>query len=482
MMMSIRVVKTTSSSSRLRTEAYMKKNKEVKNMNILQIQRIGIGLMSIVLLSGLTWAADKTQLVGTLGMPLFRDAVSARAQSMGSAVVGMPMGSASSFVIPAGLGLLDSCMEVGLHHNSGLGESNHETAVVSKRLGIFGGFAASLKYVNNGTFEGRDALGVRTADYTAGDMGGSVGWGKQFFNHIAIGAALRYNRQTLGSYGYSAYGADAGLLYCPVSRLNLGVTYSNLGTEADGVLQDAGWRVGASYGIKKDLTLLFSSELKPAGYNRLQVGIENYISEKVAVRAGYVHNYTNTKLEGINGLSAGVGIEVIKNLVLDYAYIPYGDLGISNRISVTYKFLCPKEAPPVAVLTPAVQIVEAPPEIMHRENVVILEKLIVLEDTHFEFDSATLTINGAKIVIENTQILKDNPEAKIRVAGYTSAAGTAEYNQKLSERRAVAVRAILLNVGGIAPERITTIGYGETRPAMFEPIPKNIDSKEARSE
>jgi outer membrane protein OmpA-like peptidoglycan-associated protein len=68
---------------------------------------------------------------------------------------------------------------------------------------------------------------------------------------------------------------------------------------------------------------------------------------------------------------------------------------------------------------------------------------------------------------ENVQILKDNPKATVNVAGYTSRRGTEEYNQDLSERRAVAVAEFLLNEG-IEPGRISAIGYGETRPAMYE--------------
>jgi OOP family OmpA-OmpF porin len=81
----------------------------------------------------------------------------------------------------------------------------------------------------------------------------------------------------------------------------------------------------------------------------------------------------------------------------------------------------------------------------------------------------------------NIQLLKDNPKAQIRVAGYTSAAGTEEYNQKLSERRANAVREYLINEGIIAPDRLTIIGYGETRPAMYEAAPKELYSKAAKA-
>jgi len=78
------------------------------------------------------------------------------------------------------------------------------------------------------------------------------------------------------------------------------------------------------------------------------------------------------------------------------------------------------------------------------------------------------------------QDLERNPNVKIRIAGYTSAHGTVDYNQKLSERRAEAVRDYLIK-GGIAPDRLTTIGYGKTRPAEYEPIPENIYSKEAKA-
>lgn len=106
--------------------------------------------------------------------------------------------------------------------------------------------------------------------------------------------------------------------------------------------------------------------------------------------------------------------------------------------------------------------------------------LVVLEDNHFEFDKSAITREGEAILDQNIKILNENPKVKIRIAGYTSAHGTVDYNQKLSERRAEAVRDYLIK-GGIAPDRLTTIGYGKTRPAEYEPIPENIYSKEAKA-
>jgi outer membrane protein OmpA-like peptidoglycan-associated protein len=67
------------------------------------------------------------------------------------------------------------------------------------------------------------------------------------------------------------------------------------------------------------------------------------------------------------------------------------------------------------------------------------------------------------------------------VAGYTSAAGTEEYNQDLSERRATAVRNYLISEGIIAPDRLSIIGYGEEDPSRYEAAPKQLYSKAAKA-
>ncbi|MFA5859620.1 MAG: hypothetical protein WC955_11225, partial [Elusimicrobiota bacterium] len=214
----------------------------------MKIKKIGMVLMTAALFSGLACTAETAQAAGSLGMPLTREGGTARAMSMGSAVVGVPQDSSSLFWNPAGLGTIE-CMELGLHHNNGLGESIHETAVIGMPIGILGGLAASINYVDNGIFEGRDSVGNVTDNYTAGDLSVNLGWGKKLFSGISAGMAVKYNRQALANKVYSAYAMDLGLLWNPISRLNLGLAYSNLGTNVATSLLDSGWRVGASYGV-----------------------------------------------------------------------------------------------------------------------------------------------------------------------------------------------------------------------------------------
>jgi OOP family OmpA-OmpF porin len=142
-----------------------------------------------------------------------------------------------------------------------------------------------------------------------------------------------------------------------------------------------------------------------------------------------------------------------------------------------------------AVLTaPEEKVVVLVSEPKVEEKVVVLAaepkpKVVVLafEDIHFDFDKSTLKPEAQTILKRNIQLLKDNPKAQVRVAGYTSASGTEEYNQKLSERRANAVKGYLINEGLISPDRLSMIGYGEKNPAMYEAAPKDLYSAAAKA-
>ncbi|MBN1542171.1 OmpA family protein [candidate division KSB1 bacterium] len=106
------------------------------------------------------------------------------------------------------------------------------------------------------------------------------------------------------------------------------------------------------------------------------------------------------------------------------------------------------------------------------------EKILAFGDTHFDFDQSTLSDNAKVLLDRDVLTLKENPKVNVRMAGYTSAQGTKDVNQKISEKRANVVRDYLIEKG-IAPERITVIGYGRTRPAVYEAAPGNIKSKAA---
>src|SRR5699024_6709720 len=88
---------------------------------------------------------------------------------------------------------------------------------------------------------------------------------------------------------------------------------------------------------------------------------------------------------------------------------------------------------------------------------------ITMEGVKFEYDKATLTAN-AEIILQNAvKALKGQPNMRVQIAGHTDSIGSNAYNQDLSDRRARSVKRFLVS-HGIDSSRLTTIGYGETRP------------------
>jgi OOP family OmpA-OmpF porin len=92
-----------------------------------------------------------------------------------------------------------------------------------------------------------------------------------------------------------------------------------------------------------------------------------------------------------------------------------------------------------------------------------IEDEIRLPGVNFESNSDRL-LPGAESALNNAAATLDkNPEIKVEVAGHTDSDGAAEYNESLSARRAATVRDYLISKG-IAEDRLTTRGYGESQP------------------
>ncbi len=81
----------------------------------------------------------------------------------------------------------------------------------------------------------------------------------------------------------------------------------------------------------------------------------------------------------------------------------------------------------------------------------------------FEFDKATILPRSYPELNQFVKLLKDNPTIRVEIQGHTDSKGAADYNQKLSERRAEAVRNYFVSKGIPASQMITK-GYGMTKP------------------
>jgi OOP family OmpA-OmpF porin len=128
-------------------------------------------------------------------------------------------------------------------------------------------------------------------------------------------------------------------------------------------------------------------------------------------------------------------------------------------------------APAPAAVAPAPAVVAAPaPAAVASAPVpapapaAVPAKMSFAADTFFDFDKSVLKAEGKAKLKELVEKIKNISLEVVIVVGHTDSVGTDAYNQKLSQRRAEAVKGYLVSLG-VSKNRIYTEGKGESEPA-----------------
>ncbi|WP_242695897.1 OmpA family protein [Desertivirga brevis] len=85
------------------------------------------------------------------------------------------------------------------------------------------------------------------------------------------------------------------------------------------------------------------------------------------------------------------------------------------------------------------------------------------KNIQFEFNSAVLKTFSYEVLDKIATEMRKSPDTKFEISGHSSAEGSEQHNKSLSEDRANAVKAYLVNAG-ISAANLSTIGYGESKP------------------
>lgn len=110
---------------------------------------------------------------------------------------------------------------------------------------------------------------------------------------------------------------------------------------------------------------------------------------------------------------------------------------------------CPQPAYPAEEPAPVVEAVEP---------------VRVELDVKFDFDKSRVREESYGDIKNLADFMQQYPQTSTTVEGHTDSVGTDQYNQRLSERRAEAVRDVLVNQYGVEGGRVNSVGYGESRP------------------
>ena len=99
-----------------------------------------------------------------------------------------------------------------------------------------------------------------------------------------------------------------------------------------------------------------------------------------------------------------------------------------------------------------------------RREIIAARNLFMNENIYFDFDKSNLKPKAQEVLKRKAEWLRNNPGESVIIEGHCDERGTNEYNLALGDRRAQSAKKFLINLG-IAETRLTTISYGEERPA-----------------
>jgi len=274
--------------------------------------------------------------LATTGAAFLKIPVGPRVCATGEAAVAYIDDASALYYNPAGLAHV-RVFDLLFAHNQWFLDMNHEYvggAFGSEELGKFG---LAFDYWGSGSIQGVNVRGETIPGYvfSAADWSLNFGYGKSI-SDISFGLGLKFIHQQHESLSTSAWAFDAGAMYkTPLEGLKAGVSVANIGTKPK-LYQESyslplqarlGWRYDYSIvGVTQDFIL---SETEKPG---IAVGAECRPVRVLALRVGY---RTGSDYDGFSGLRAGLGVSW-QGIGVDYAFAPYGKLGASHRISISY--------------------------------------------------------------------------------------------------------------------------------------------------
>ena len=168
--------------------------------------------------------------------------------------------------------------------------------------------------------------GNPTGEFGASDTHFSLGYGRKLSPRVMFGISAGMLQEAIAEDKDSTFSANAGILFRMSDSFSLGLACQNIGsnlgedplpfTYRGGVALDTG-----SFTIAVDAVKVVDDDMY------FCAGLEWWIGNILALRGGY-----RTGQDIGSGVSYGAGLK-INTINLDYAYVPYGNLGDTQRIS-----------------------------------------------------------------------------------------------------------------------------------------------------
>jgi hypothetical protein len=300
-------------------------------------------VLSLVLGFVATALPVRAEAAGSTGATFLELGIGPRAAALGNAYTAIADDVYGMYFNPAGIATVNR-QEIGFAHNTLILDLDYNYLAYAYPMRGGGTLALSGIYVDLGVVDRREvgAGGASTASLGSAsgyDFSFSASYARTLSRFVDLGATVKVINETLDNYSANAIAIDLGAKWRPpVPGLTLGVSISNLGSSLKFVRSNdelpITLRLGAAYktpnkrfGLSGDLVYTKNQDMEGG------VGAEFWVwPEHIVLRGG-----ANSQNDAGSGASIGAGFHW-NDVAVDYAYVPFGDLGDQNLISVGYKF------------------------------------------------------------------------------------------------------------------------------------------------
>ena len=276
---------------------------------------------------------------GTTAFPLLRVPIGSRGCAMGEAYTAAADDANAVFWNTGGLGRVTS-VQFGLSHHEWFGGIRDENLGLALPLGP-GCLGLGAVFSSTRDIEVWDPDNGNGANATARSGYAVLGYGLPISRKLSCGIAAKALYDDLIDQTGTGFCGDAGLLYEPWHQVRVGLSLQNLGPNMR--YGDGGYalpmtaRLGTAYEHRL-FRVLFDAGIPLAGAPDLHIGGEYRMKNILALRAGYrLGPQAWDELSLLSGVTAGLGVN-LGMFSLDYAFTPYGNLGMVHRLSLNTTF------------------------------------------------------------------------------------------------------------------------------------------------
>ncbi len=274
---------------------------------------------------------------GVTGASFLKIGMGVRPVGMGGAFCGVSDDVNAIYWNPAGLINL-SGREFTAVHTEWFEGITHQFLGYGQKWGEKSAWGGSITYLS-AKDTARSEWGEDLGSFTIRDAAYTLAYSQQLNKSMAGGVNLKYISQKLEEEKASGIGADLGLFYeTPLKNLTCGLNIQNIGTEmkfvSEGDPLPFNIKFGSGYRLLDDI-LTLALDINLPGDNNLYINLggEYWLQDMLALRLGYRSDLGDIK----GGISIGIGYELDRYNV-DYAFVSYGDLGDTSRISFSIMF------------------------------------------------------------------------------------------------------------------------------------------------